>query len=223
MTSSNGSQPSTVDLYWIPLGAGEVLPLVRWSGRAFEALVSRRDHRPPRDLYHSALEVHSNGERFVIEMTPVWGNSEPDRGVVGEGAVGLPVLGRSRLFRYEVRRWRNGVIPDMAAAMGGPRRLSTDPDRAQRVLDLVPRFPTATWGRDELGGGEMWNSNSLTSWLLVRSGHSLRDVDLPPHARAPGWSSGLNVAARERDASRAFPHAARQECTVRPGAGVRIR
>ena len=155
MTSSNGSHPASVDLYWIPLGAGEALPLVRWSGHVFEALVARRDRRAPRDLYHSAREVHCHGERFVTEMTPVWGNREPDRGVVGEGAVGLPVLGRSRLFRYEVRRWRNRVFPDVCAAVGGPRRLGTDPDRAQRVLDLVPRFPTATWGRDELGGGEM--------------------------------------------------------------------
>jgi hypothetical protein len=208
MKSSADHHPASVDLYWIPLGAGEPLPLVRWSGHAFEALVSRLDHRPPCDLYHSALEVHVNGERFVIEMTPVWGNSEPDRGVVGEGAVGLPMLGRSRFFRYEVRRWRNGVIPDVSAAAGGPQRLSTDCERAQLVLDLVPRVPRATWGRDELGGGEMWNSNSLTSWLLVRSGHSLEEVALPPHARAPGWSSGLNIARRYRDPSPAFPHAA---------------
>jgi hypothetical protein len=26
------------------------------------------------------------------------------------------------------------------------------------------------WGRDELGAGEMWNSNSLISWLIARSG-----------------------------------------------------
>ena len=208
MTSSIRPHPTSVDLYWIPLGAGEALPLVRWSGRVFEALAARRDHRAPRDLYHSALEVHCDGERFVIEMAPAWGNPDLDRGVVGEGAVGLPVLGCSRFFRYEVRRWHNGVIPDVSAASGGARRLSTDPERVQRVLDLVPRFPTATWGRDELGGGEMWNSNSLTSWLLVRSGHSVEDIDLPPDAGAPGWSSGLHVAAGERDVSFALPHAA---------------
>jgi hypothetical protein len=208
MTSSAVAHATSVDLYWIPLGAGGRIPLVRWSGRLFEALAARRDRRAPCDLYHSALEVRFHGEPFVIEMTPAWGNPRLDRGVVGEGAVGLPILGRSPFFRYEVRRWHNGVIPDVAAAVGGPRRISTDAERARRILDLVSRFPTATWGRDELGAGEMWNSNSLTSWLLVRSGHSLEHVDLPPHALAPGWSAGLKVAARDHDGSLAFPPAA---------------
>jgi hypothetical protein len=116
--------------------------------------------------------------------------------VVGEGPVGLSVLGRSRLFRYEVRRWRDGVIPDAAEAVASPRRLSADGELARRVLDLVPDFPTATWGRDELHSGEMWNSNSLVSWLLARSGHDTNGLVLPFRGRAPGWSAGLAVAAR---------------------------
>ena len=31
-------------------------------------------------------------------------------------------------------------------------------------------MPTPVWGRDELRAGEMWNSNSLTSWLIVAAG-----------------------------------------------------
>jgi hypothetical protein len=63
-------------------------------------------------------------------------------------------------------------------------------------LDLVPTFPTVTWGRDELGTGDMWNSNSLISWLLARSGHDTTTLPPPPHGRAPGWTAGLTVAAR---------------------------
>jgi hypothetical protein len=46
---------SGIDLYWLPLGAGG--HSVRLNGRAFEAVLSRLDHRPACDLYHSALKV----------------------------------------------------------------------------------------------------------------------------------------------------------------------
>jgi hypothetical protein len=186
-----------VDLYWLPLGAGAVAT-VRWSGRLYEAIAAHRDHRPACDLYHSALQVYLGGDRFVIEMAPVWGNKHPDRGVVGEGAVGLPWLGRSRFFRYEVRRWRNGIIPDIAEAVAGPRRLSTDIALARLLLDLVPAFPTVTWGRDELGTGETWNSNSLIAWLLARTGHPVDLIHPPAGGRAPGWSAGLAIASSTR-------------------------
>ncbi|HLN78632.1 MAG TPA: hypothetical protein VK204_16435 [Nocardioidaceae bacterium] len=192
----SGEQLSAVDLYWLPLGAGEANRCVRWNGRIFEAVVAGHEHRGRCDLYHSALEVHSDGVRYVIEMAPVWSIKESDRGVVCEGAVGLAVLGRSRLFRYEVRRWRDGVIPDVVEAVDSPRRLSVDRERARRLLDLVPTFPAVTWGRDELHAGEMWNSNSLVSWLLACSGHETDRVRLPPRGRAPGWTAGLVVAGR---------------------------
>jgi len=185
--------PAHVDLYWLPLGAGGAA-VVRWSGRLYEAVAARREHRTARDLYHSALEVRVGTDRFAIEMAPVWSSRQPDRGVVGEGAVGLPLLGRSRLFRYEIRRWSGGEIPDLAAAVASPQRLSTDVGTAQRVLDLVPDFPTRTWGRDELDTGEMWNSNSLIAWLLTGSGHPMDRVTPPAGGRAPGWTAGLLAA-----------------------------
>ena len=66
------------------------------------------------------------------------------------------------------------------------------------MLDLVTSFPTATWGRDEQRAGDMWNSNSLTAWLLASSGHACDAPALlpPSHGRAPGWSAGLVVAGR---------------------------
>jgi hypothetical protein len=130
-----------------------------------------------------------------IEMAPVW-TKRGDRGVVSEGPVGLPFLGRWRLFRYEVRCWHGGSIPDVAAATGGPVTLTGRADEARRVLELVPQFPVHTWGRDEPAAGEMWNSNSLTSWLLARAGLVTGDVRPPDGGRAPGWDAGLVVASR---------------------------
>jgi hypothetical protein len=138
--------------------------------------------------------VHIDGRTTTIEMAPVWTKSG-DRGVVNEGAVGARLLGKSRLFRYEIRCWGGGSIPDAAEAVGGPVRVSTDPDAARRVIDLVAECPTPTWGRDEMSTGEMWNSNSVTSWLLVRSGLATTDIGPPPGGRAPGWNAGLAAPA----------------------------
>jgi hypothetical protein len=44
----------------------------------------------------------------------------------------------------------------------------------------------------------MWNSNSLTSWLLARTGHDMIAIRPPSHGRAPGWRAGLELAARQR-------------------------
>jgi hypothetical protein len=186
--------PSAVDLYWLPLGAGG--HSVRWNGRVFEALVARHEHRPVHDLYHSALAVSLDGVRYVIEMGPVWNCPVPERGVVVEGAVGARRLGRWKAFRYEVRCWPGGVIPDVAEAVGSPVRMSDDDDRAARLLALVPAVPPLTWGRDEIAVGEMWNSNSLISWLLAGSEHDVGAVRMPRGGRAPGWHAGLALARR---------------------------
>jgi hypothetical protein len=184
-----------IELYWIPLGAGAGGAVVRWSGRLYEAVAATLARRPRCPLFHSALDVTVGGVTTVIEMTPVWTKSG-NRGVVSEGPVGARFLGRSRLFRYEVRCWRGGSIPDLAAAVGGPVRVSSDPDAAQSLLDLVPKFPAYTWGRDELGTGDMWNSNSLVSWLLACAELDTRGLRPPRGGRAPGWDAGLVAASR---------------------------
>ena len=187
--------PASVDLYWLPLGAGG--HLVRWNGRAFEAIVARREHRAARDLYHAALEVRLDDQRFVVEMGPVWQSKDPARGVVAEGPVGARILGRSALFRYEVRRWQGGVIPDIAEAVASPQRVSQQARVARRLLDLVPEVPTLVWGRDELAAADMWNSNSLVAWLLARTGHDAASIHPPRTGRAPGWRAGLVLAERQ--------------------------
>jgi len=118
--------------------------------------------------------------------------------VVAEGPVGAYAAGRFRLFRYEIRRWRDGIVPDIAEAIESPRRVSDDPERARRLLELVPEVPAPVWGRDELRAGEMWNSNSLTSWLIVRSGLDVDSIRAPRGGRAPGWRAGIVVARRMR-------------------------
>jgi hypothetical protein len=183
---------AAVDLYWLPLGAGG--RSVRFNGLVFEAVAARVHHRTPCDLYHSALDVRTGADRYVIEMAPVWNERARERGVVAEGAVGSRRLGRFSLFRYEIRRWRDGRIPDIAEATDSPRRLSDDPDVARRVLELVPQVPTLVWGRDELHSGDMWNSNSVVAWLLTRAGIDARAVRPPAGGRAPGWTAGLATA-----------------------------
>jgi hypothetical protein len=191
-----------VDLYWLPLGAGG--HSVRLNGRVFEAVAASLERRDRRDLYHSALEVRVPEGRFVIEQAPSRPGDGAERGVVAEGAVGARAAGRFRLFRYEVRRWRDGVIPDVAEAVESPHRLSDDPECGRRMLELIPQVPTPVWGRDELGAGEMWNSNSVISWLIARSGLDVEPIQLPAGGRAPGWRAGI-VIARRQQAERTRP------------------
>jgi hypothetical protein len=80
------SRTTGVDLYWIPLGAGG--HSVRFNGRVFEAIEAARQHRPRRDLYHAALVVELDGDRYTIEVAPSPDADEASRGVVGTGAVG---------------------------------------------------------------------------------------------------------------------------------------
>jgi hypothetical protein len=111
-----------------------------------------------------------------------------------------------------VRCWRGGRIPDVDDAVDSPLHVSHDAGRARRVLELLPDFPRRTWGADEQRTGDMWNSNSLISWLLARSGHDLTTVSPPAGGRAPGWSAGLVVAMREESTNKAHalrsPHPA---------------
>lgn len=183
-----------VDLYWIPLGAGA--RVVRLTGAVYEALTAVVRRRRRRPLFHAALVAAGPDGAFVIEMTPVPGRPGGERGVVAEGPVGSRWLGRLRIFRYEIRRWRDGAIPDLSHAVGGPVRITDDPDVTRHILALVPLVPTPVWGRDEQGAGEMWNSNSVVAWVLARAGVEEAAWPPPLGGRAPGWDAGVVVAAR---------------------------
>ena len=188
-----------IDLYWLPLGAGG--HFVGWNGRVYEALAARHAHRAAAPLYHSAMQIHSGDTTYAVEMGPVWNISAPDRGAVCQGPVGARWLGRFRAFQYEVRCWPDGCIPDLAEAVDSPVRVSDEPAQVAAVLAVLPQVPPLTWGRDELGTGDMWNSNSLVSWALASTGHDLDGVVPPRHGRAPGWHAGL-VLARQQYAHR---------------------
>jgi hypothetical protein len=186
---------AAVDLYWLPLGAGG--HFVRLNGRVYEALAARVQRRPRCDLYHSALQIELPEATYVIEQTPAPNLSGADRGVVAGGAVGSRWAGRLRIFRYEIRVWRGGQIPDVAEAVDSPQRLCDDEPCARRVLKVVPRVPTPVWGRDELKAGEMWNSNSVIAWVIARSGIETESIQPPASGRAPGWRAGLVLARRQ--------------------------
>jgi hypothetical protein len=194
VSPAGGLNGAAVDLYWLPLGAGG--HFVRLNGRVFEAAAARVARRPACDLYHSALEVRVATARFVIEQAPVRDGYGQQRGVVAEGAVGIRRAARFRIFRYEIRRWRDGQIPDVDEAVESPRRLTDERTIAQRVLDLVPHVPTPVWGRDQLETGDMWNSNSVISWLIACGGMDTESIHPPTAGRAPGWQAGLEVARR---------------------------
>jgi hypothetical protein len=187
---------AAIDLYWLPLGVGG--HSVRLNGKVFEAVVSLLERRRPLDLYHSALLVHVPEARYAIESAPVPDADAQARGVVAGGPVGSRWAGRFRIFRYEIRCWRDGVVPDLGEAVDSPQRLTTDESVARRLLSLAPEVPTPVWGRDELRTGDMWNSNSIVSWLLAQSGLDAESIDMPRGGRAPGWHAGLEMARRQR-------------------------
>ena len=184
-----------VDLYWLPLGAGG--HSVRLNGRVFEAIAAQCERRARCDLYHAALEVVVPEGRFVLEQAPA-ARDRDQRGVVAVGPVGSRWAGRFRLFRYEVRCWKGGVIPDADEAVESPIDLTDAPAVARRVIELATRVPTPVWGRDELAAGEMWNSNSVVAWLLASAGLPAASIAPPTGGRAPGWHAGVAVAARAR-------------------------
>lgn len=183
-----------IDLHWIPLGEGGS-GLVRVNGRIYERIKALIDRRRPLDLYHTALRVDGPGGHFIIEgMWPCPDDDRESRGVVLVAPVFARAFSRLRLFRFEVRCWRNGHLPDADAAVGGPRRVSSDPDQVQTLLGLTDSIPPLMWGRDQRGTGEMWNSNSVISWLLTQCGAAVDEFPPPSGGRAPGWEAGIAVA-----------------------------
>jgi len=185
-----------VYLFWIPLGAGGS-GFVRFNGRVYEMVRSRLERRPARDLYHTALRVELPEGGYIVEtMWPRPDREGDGRGVVADGPVFASWLGFTRIFRYEVRSWRDGVLPDAAEAVGGPRLVISDVEVSRSLLDQAGSVPRLVWGRDEAGVGDMWNSNSVISWLLTRSGVDIETVTAPSAGRAPGWDAGIALAGK---------------------------
>lgn len=181
-----------VELYWLPLGAGG--HSVRLNGLVYERIFAALERREAQALFHAALIVRLGEDHYTIELCP---EASGEHGRVAGGAVGSPLLGRLRLFRYEARCWLGGTIPDLDFAVGSPTSIRIDSGR--QLIALVPQIPTPTWGRDELGHGEMWNSNSVISWLIERAGADATAYCPPRGGRAPGWNAGVSEARRGSD------------------------
>ena len=170
-----------VDLYWIPLGAGG--HVVRLNGKVYEVIKALVERRPRYDLHHTALDISVPDGRFVIESAPIRDDRGRERGVVGEGPVGTRWAWSFRLFRYEIRRWREGLIPDATEAVSSPVRVANDITRATGILELVPSVPMLVWGRDELRTGD--NVELQLADLMVASSRGRGNVDA---ATACGWA-----------------------------------
>jgi hypothetical protein len=183
-----------VTLAWIPLGAGGAA-IVRVSGRVYEAIRASIDGRPALDLYHTALEIRVGDAAYVVENAwPSPDDQLEQRGVVVQGPVWSPWLGRFRVFRYETRCWRDGQIADVAEAVA-TETVSTDSATAWRLIHLSRDIPDLTWGRRVSGSAEMWNSNSAISYLLTSGGVPARSLEPPVGGSAPGWETGCAVAS----------------------------
>ena len=194
---------SAVDLYWIPLGAGG--HCVRFNGRVFEALEAARQHRQRCDVYHAALVVELDGDRYTIEIAPSPNADEASRGVVATGAVGsryarlaAPVSLRDPLLarRVNPRSRLGGRRPPPAHQRSTDRPPATRPHRDRAHARL---------GTRRARSGREWNSNS-DDRLADRHRRSVdRDLRPPPRGRAPGWDAGLEVARRSEASSGSEP------------------
>jgi hypothetical protein len=184
-----------VELYWMPVGAG-TSRFQRASLRAWETIEAARARRPRVTLFHAALKlVDDGGSTCTLELMPEFnGGSEPP---IITGAVGMRAAGRFRLFRYQLQRLPVTELPDEQWAVDSPVNLSQDCVVADRILALAPGVPAHVWGRRVAGTGEMWTSDSVISWLLVRAGIDLSSIGPPQGGRAPGWYAGMILGRRD--------------------------
>ncbi|MGD9933292.1 MAG: hypothetical protein AB7T37_06190 [Dehalococcoidia bacterium] len=186
----------SASLYWMPVGAG-TSRFQQASLRLWETIEAARARRSRTKLYHSALKLRLAEEgAFTLELTPAFlGGPLPP---LATGPVGVRGADRFRLFRYQLRRVPGETLPDEEWAEGDPFHLTDDCEAVRRVVDLGPSVPPHVWGRRVRGTDEMWTSDSVISWLLVRAGIDLSSVAIPPGGRAPGWGAGLVVAGMGR-------------------------
>jgi hypothetical protein len=135
------------------------------------------------------------------------------RGVAVEGPVGSRRLTASALFAMRFGAGTRASSPISLKRVESPQGLITDENQAHRILELVPTVPPLLWGRDELGVGDMWNSNSVVSWLLARRGaaifggsfalRNVRDRLVPQNI---SFTPASTTTSQEKAEVRAFAH-----------------
>jgi hypothetical protein len=185
-------------------------------------VVSRLERRRACDLYHSAFIVHVPEGRFVIEQAPVGRGDALDRGVVSEGAAGSRWAERFRIFRYEIRCWRDGVlvvnqasrprlaqlarVPGIRGAYGA---IGRHPDYEQTTGVLVVRLESP-----------LWYANASLALDSAGIELALADVRLPVIERAR--RSGLLTKLGEEHIFHTIDEAveARSAGALRPGGNL---
>jgi hypothetical protein len=185
-----------IELYWIPVAAGTAR-LQRASLRVWETFEAARARRPRATLFHTALKLWpTGGEALTLELAPAFkGGTRPP---LASGPVGVRWADRWVLFRYELVLVPAPTLPDEQWAVDSPVRLTAEAATAARIIEIAPTVPGHTWGRRVTGTQEMWTSDSVVSWLLVRAGLDLSRVQPPAGGRAPGWDAGIDVASTRR-------------------------
>src|SRR5436190_401470 len=93
----------SVDLYWLPLGAGG--RSVRSNGKAYEAWCACREHRSRCDLYHGAPPVWGRDD---LETGEMWNSNSIVAWLLVTGGIDpdlahLPARGRAP-------GWRAGLV-----------------------------------------------------------------------------------------------------------------
>ena len=164
------------------------------NGKAYEALSAAFERRRLTSTMPD-FEVRLGDGSFVIEVAP-----SPD-------AACRPGRRRRRPCWQPLRRCPTALPlrgpllvgrsdPDVDEAVASPCACLMIQRPLIACSSSYPPSRHSVWGRDELQTGDMWNSNSVISWLIARA-HLLVDVALPPHGRAPGWAAGIRVAYSE--------------------------
>jgi hypothetical protein len=179
-----------VELFWLPVGAGTHLQ--RASLVAYGWCLALIQRRPRADFVHAALKVKLNDRCFTLELMPVPKRQQTEP--LMTGAVGSPLAGRLRIFRYQLLCLESDHLPDEEWAIQSPIILSTERDIAERVLDSGRDVPPYTWGRRAPGTTEMWTSDSAVAWLLCQVGLDAAALNPPAGTQAPGWLAGTQLA-----------------------------
>jgi hypothetical protein len=147
---------------------------------------------------------------YVVTTGIAWGREPPAHRWHARGqGFNTPVRGQGGRLGRSRRPPLSGASRAVDEAVASPQLLSDDPLVARRLFDLVGSLPTPVWGRDELGAGEMWNSDSVIAWLLACSG-------LPADAIHP------TAGGRPEDGRPASSPPSASRSTSGPGA-VRVR
>ena len=181
-----------IDLYWLPVGAA-TSRVQQASLRLWETIEAARCRRPRANLYHAALKLRTGDGTRTLELAPAFASGAAIP--LATGPVGFRGADRFRLFRYQLGSAPGGTFPDEEFAVESPVRLANDCHTVSRVFELAPTVPRYAWGRRANGTREMWTSDSVISWLLLRAGVDLSGVAPPQGGRAPGWYAGIAVAS----------------------------